>query len=97
MITRFIRCSVEVIFSVMLTEDNFNNRNFLKTGQAVLANTYAKIYSRGKGWYAVSGYASDGSDVYKVVDAINDLVAHNAVLKEGGYYFDKKGAICGTY
>jgi hypothetical protein len=94
MITLFIRCTIDLMLNSILLTDTPSK---VMDGNAVLVNTYAKAYYRGKGWWAISGYASDGSDVHKIINQVNDLKAHKAVLKEGGYYFDKKGNICGTY
>jgi len=69
----------------------------LKAGNGVLTITGAKIYSCGGGWYRVSGYAMNGKDVHDIIDLINELMARKAVTKEGGYYFNKDGNICGTY
>lgn len=67
MITIKIRCATAIILQVILDSTN------LMSGNAVLAFTYAKVYSRGGGWWAVSGYASDGSDTHKVIKLINEL------------------------
>jgi hypothetical protein len=97
MITLMIRTKADVMLnSIMLTSFG-DAREALLSGDAILTKTYSKLYYKGGGWYAVSGYAADGSDVHKLVNQINDLNTANAVLKEGGYYFDKKGEICGTY
>jgi hypothetical protein len=45
----------------------------LLNGEAHLAFTYAKIYYRGSGWWAVSGYAASGRDVYKVISQVKNL------------------------
>jgi len=71
MITLFIRCT-QAIMKQMCVGDNVN----LLKGNAVLAFTYAKIYYRGGGWYAVSGYAHDGKDVHRVVNLVNDMKAN---------------------
>jgi len=69
----------------------------LKAGNGVLTITGSKIYYCGGGWYNISGYAANGKDVYHVVDLINELMVRKALTKEGGYYFNKKGDICGVY
>ena len=94
MITLMIRATFALMINSILLTDNPNSA---MNGDAVLVNTYAKAYYRGKGWWAISGYASDGSDVHKIVAQVSDLRSHGAVLKEGGYYFDRVGNICGTY
>lgn len=94
MITLMIRATFALMMNSILLTDNPNSA---MNGEAVLVNTYAKAYYRGKGWWAISGYAADGSDVHRVINQINDLRTHKAVLKEGGYYFDEAGSICGTY
>jgi hypothetical protein len=99
MITIRIRCSAMVMVRHIMNFTGSNEfiRKFLLSGEAMLANTYAKVYYRGGGWYTVSGYSADGSDVHSVINSINELKARGAVLKEGGYYFDEVGDICGTY
>jgi len=99
MITIKIKTTVDVMLNSVVLVGNLGHmaKKFLLSGNAVLTNTYAKAYYRGAGWYAISGYASDGSDVHKVIAQINELKTAKAVLKEGGYYFDKKGKIVGVY
>jgi hypothetical protein len=99
MITIKIRTSAAVMLNSVILVGNLGHaaKKFLMSGNAVLTKTYAKVYYKGAGWYAVSGYAADGSDVHKIITQINDLKRANAVLKEGGYYFDKKGKIVGVY
>ena len=99
MITIKIRTTADLILnSIMLAPTSQYARGALLTGCGVLAKTYAKIYYRGGGWYAISGYAADGSDVHPIIDTIKDLKSvSKAVLKEGGYYFNKKGEIVGVY
>jgi hypothetical protein len=99
MITIKIRTTVDVMLNSVVLIGNLGHmaKKFLMSGNAVLAKTYAKVYYKGAGWYAVSGYSADGSDVHKIINQINDLKRANAVLKEGGYYFDKKGKIVGMY
>ena len=97
MLTVMIRTNVDVILNhILVDKRQVDPRELVLSGEALLARSYAKIYYRGGGWYAVSGYASDGSDTMKTVNAIKDLIK-GAVLKEGGYYFDKVGEIVGTY
>jgi len=97
MITILIRTIADVILNNIMILDDHTARKSLMSGNAQLTKTYAKVYYRGGGWYAISGYSHDGRDVHEMVDLIKDLDGNGAVLKEGGYYFDKKGAICGTY
>ncbi len=92
MITKFIRATIDLMLNSILLTDTPNS---VMNGEAVLVNTYAKAYYRGKGWWAISGYAADGSDVHRVIVQINDLKDHRAVRKEGGQYFNKKGEACG--
>lgn len=34
--------------------------------------TYAKAYYRGGGWWLIAGYSENGSDVLRVLDALNE-------------------------
>jgi hypothetical protein len=99
MITIKIKTTVDIMLNSVVLVGNLGSmaKKFLLSGNAVLTNTYAKAYYKGGGWYAVSGYAADGNDVHKLIALINDLKRAKAVLKEGGYYFDKKGEITGMY
>ena len=65
MITLFIRCKLSIMIQMCL-DDNAD----LLNKEAALAFTYAKIYYRGGGWYAVSGYAADGKDVHRVITQV---------------------------
>jgi hypothetical protein len=40
----------------------------------VLLFTGAKAYRHGNGWWTVSGYASDASDVHMVADRVQHLI-----------------------
>lgn len=99
MITIKIRCAFSVLInSIILTNDRpADVWGFLQSGNGVLTNAYSKLYYRGGGWYAISGYTWNGSDVKPLIDLINELKSANAVMKEGGYYFDETGEICGVY
>jgi len=68
MITILIRCAQSVMKQLILDVD----ANLL-SGDAVLVFTYAKAYYKGGGWYAISGYAHDGSDVHKVIKMAKEI------------------------
>ena len=97
MITRKIQCALAIILNSVLLDTGESTLNTLNAGEGVLTKTYAKVYANGSGWYTISGYASDGSDVYPLIELINELKMHYAALKEGGYYFSENGEIMGTY
>lgn len=42
------------------------------TDTPVLLKGGAKTYHKGSGWYAIMGYAADGSDVDEALDLIYD-------------------------
>jgi len=90
MVSITIQCSMAIMMNSVMMSMTMG-RQCLRLSDAVLAKTYAKIYPRGGGWYIISGYAADGSDVYPLIKLIKDLKKHHAVLKEGGYYFDEDG------
>lgn len=48
-------------------------KDHAKTGGEVCLFTYAKAYYRGGGWWLISGYSSDGSDVAEVLQCLNLL------------------------
>lgn len=45
---------------------------------AILLFTGAKAYPHGNGWWTISGYANDRSDVNQVLDRVNDLLSNHS-------------------
>ena len=46
--------------------------------ESVLLFTGAKAYRHGNGWWTISGYAHDRSDVRSVEDRVHNLIASRA-------------------
>ena len=67
MMTRTIRTSNEKIIDLLW--DTFGTVLDV-SGDANLLHTGAKAYYRGSGWWNISGYAADDSDVTDIINAL---------------------------
>jgi hypothetical protein len=77
MITIKIRATLAIMLQ-MCADVNAD----LLNGEGHLAFTYAKIYYKGSGWYAVSGYSASGRDVYKVITQVKQLNEYERTPEE---------------